>query len=199
MGDGTSSDVIPFLEALTLDRLEVLCGVPSVAHMASLALAELGLLASPSAEVKLILDFPMSHAMRVLEGTSAHGRQRTIVATRNPCPEHAEDLWELGARALVMIDLALAEPMGRVLVELRERMAAGERYRLTPVFQSPLNSTERAVLRYTARGWEQRRIAEELRVGEQSVRNAASRVHFKLGLSNPAQLALYYWGLGPRF
>ncbi len=126
-------------------------------------------------------------------------RHRTIVATRNPCFEHTEDLWALGEGALLFIPLLGSRRRGSVLSELQSRLSRGEGYRYTLSGTSRLSSTERAVLRCIARGWEARRIAEELGMCEQSVRNSASRVRSKLELHNDVGLALYYWGLGTRF
>ncbi len=181
-----------------LDRLEVLCGERSTAYAVSLALSDLGVLVQRSAEIKLLLDIPPSHALRLLEAMKIPP-EKTIVATRNTCPEHSEDLWELGSLALVSISMALARPRGSVLSEIRERIARGERYRLTPDTASRLRSTERIVLRYLARGWEPKQIAERLQLEDQSVRNTACRVRSKLGLSNDARLTMYYWGLGETF
>lgn len=51
------------------------------------------------------------------------------------------------------------------------------------------------MLRYSAQGWENRRIAQELDLNEGTVRNGLSRVFQKLGFDNRTQVALYYWGL----
>ncbi len=54
------SSLAPFPELLPLGRVQVLCGEPSVTHLASLALSEMGISACRSAEVKLLLDFPQA-------------------------------------------------------------------------------------------------------------------------------------------
>ena len=86
----------------------------------------------------------------------------------------------------VRIDQTLADAITIV--------ARGERYRLAPPVSSALTSTERTLLRYVARGLDNRQIARSLDLEEKSVRNRLTRVYAKLKVPNRVQAALYYWG-----
>lgn len=69
--------------------------------------------------------------------------------------------------------------------------ASGEFFRRTPQHDSPLTCIECRLLRYSAQGWENRRIAQELTLSEGTVRNGLCRVFEKLGFENRTQATLY--------
>jgi DNA-binding NarL/FixJ family response regulator len=71
----------------------------------------------------------------------------------------------------------------RLLTHLKSRPAAGTR--------EPLTDREREVLALLARGWGNRKIAEELSISEVTVRTHVSRVLDKLGASNRVEATLH--------
>ncbi|GAA5533985.1 helix-turn-helix domain-containing protein [Deinococcus aluminii] len=112
------------------------------------------------------------------------------MSTDNPCPEYWEDLWAFWLCGLLAGGHSVEDLAGAL-----RRAQSGESFRRTPQQESPLTCVERRLLRYSAVGWENRRIAQELDLNEGTVRNGLSRVFQKLGFENRTQLALYYWGL----
>jgi DNA-binding NarL/FixJ family response regulator len=54
-----------------------------------------------------------------------------------------------------------------------------------------LTSREREVLEAVARGWDNARIAAEVHLAEQTVRNAISRIYAKLGVRSRAEALLW--------
>ena len=59
-----------------------------------------------------------------------------------------------------------------------------------------LTERERAVLRLLARGWDNRRIAGELFIGEQTVKNHVSHSYAKLGVHSRAEAVAWAWEHG---
>jgi DNA-binding NarL/FixJ family response regulator len=55
----------------------------------------------------------------------------------------------------------------------------------------PLTERERQLLRLLAQGWDNARIAEELHLGEQTVRNYVSRLYGKLGVQTRAEAIVW--------
>jgi DNA-binding NarL/FixJ family response regulator len=53
-----------------------------------------------------------------------------------------------------------------------------------------LNSREAAIARLVAKGWSNRRIADQREMLEQSVKNTLTKVYRKLGIDNRVQLTL---------
>jgi DNA-binding NarL/FixJ family response regulator len=51
------------------------------------------------------------------------------------------------------------------------------------------------VLRCAARGWNNKAIAGQLHVQEQTVKNVLQQIYVRLQLHDHTQLALYYWGI----
>lgn len=139
------------------------------------------------APLGLLIDAPWGVALHELEQADPG---QLVVVTDNPCPEYWEDLWSFQPRGL----LAGGHSVENLAEALRETHL-GEPLRRTPEHDSPLTCMERRLLRYSAQGWENRRIAQELDVNEGTVRNGLSRVFQKLGFENRTQVALYYWGL----
>lgn len=109
-----------------------------------------------------------------------------VVVTDSPCPEDWEDLWSLQPRALLIGGHRVPE-----IAEALGRAKAGEYFRRVPHHNSPLKDMERKLLRFSAMGWENKRIAREFELTEGTVKNGMNRVFHKLGFDNRTQVALY--------
>lgn len=173
--------------------VSVRCGVEYFAASTSESLARAGLPIERDGRVWLVLDAPSGYALDVLERESEPGRA-LLVATWNPCPEHLEDLWELGPAALLGGEYLDRNPAGH-LAEVLEVVGRGERVRMTPWERSPLTAAERRMLQHSVRGASNKGVARELGIHEQTVSNTLSRVYDKLGLDGREQAWLYYWGV----
>lgn len=174
--------------------LSVLCGMPSVRFTFEHDLSVRGFRVDTEAHMKLLLDVPRAYAMRTLEGMDRTG-SKVIVVTWNSCPEHVEDLRELQPNALLSDEFFLRQDLNVALGEVLDRVSDGEYYSFTPGPTTVLTPTERAVLRYAARGWSNRCIGERLCVREQTVKNRLRSTYRKLNIANHAQAVLYYWQL----
>lgn len=163
------------------------CRLPALAAVIERSLHPLGWEVDDQASTGLLIDGPWGIALQEL---AQNNPSEWIVVTDNPCPEYWEDLWTCLPRGLLTgghrVEY-LADALGRA--------ASGEFFRRTPQHDSPLTCVERRLLRYSAQGWENRRIAQELALSEGTVRNGLCRVFEKLGFENRTQVALYYWGL----
>lgn len=135
----------------------------------------------------LLIDGPWDVALPVLEQGNP---SEWVVVTDNSCGEYWEDLWISRPRGLLAGGHSVEE-----LANALFRAQSGESFQRTPQHDSPLTCIERRLLRLSAQGWENRRIAQELDLNEGTVRNGLSRVFQKLGFENRTQVALYYWGL----
>lgn len=163
------------------------CSLPALAAVIAHSLQRLGWEPLEHAPLGLLVDGPWGVALDVLSQGHA---QEWVVVTDNPCPEYWEDLGSFWPRGLLAGGHSIEE-----LAEALNRADSGECFRRTPQHDSPLTCIERRLLRYSAMGWENRRIAQELKLHEGTVRNGLSRIFQKLGFENRTQIALYYWGL----
>ena len=163
------------------------CTLPALAAVVARSLQRLGWETCEQAPLSLLIDGPWGVALQVLSQEDAH---EWVVVTDNPCPEYWEDLWTFRPRSLLAGGHSVEE-----LAEALRRASMGDSFRRTPQHDSSLSCIERRLLRYSALGWENRRIAQELDLNEGTVRNGLSRVFQKLGFENRTQVALYYWGL----
>ncbi len=164
------------------------CGIPGLVQPLTVALEAIGVRTDQRATLLVLVDMPCGFAVEQLRSME-YAPAQVVMLVNNPCPEYWEDLWDWQTAALVSdvrIDQTLADAITIV--------ARGERYRLTPPVSSALTSTERTLLRYVARGWDNRQIARRLYLEEKSVRNRLTRVYAKLKVPNRVQAALYYWG-----
>lgn len=121
---------------------------------------------------------------------------KVIVVTWNSCPEHVEDLQELMPDALLSDEFFLRQDVEAAFRRVLALVCDGQRYTFTPGPRSLLNPREREVLRYVARGWDNRRIGEHLRICEQTVKNRLRSVYRKLGVPDRIHATLYYWQVG---
>lgn len=173
--------------SMVLRHYRLQCPLPALAAVIAHSLQRFGWETLEHAPVGLLVDGPWGVALNVLSREHA---QEWVVVTDNPCPEYWEDLSSFWPRGL----LAGGHTIGD-LADALNRAHAGESFRRTPQHDSPLTWIERRLLRYSAMGWENRRIAQELKLHEGTVRNGLSRIFQKLGFENRTQVALYYWGL----
>ncbi|MES1210766.1 MAG: response regulator transcription factor, partial [Acidobacteriota bacterium] len=74
---------------------------------------------------------------------------------------------------------------------LTGRLVTRLKLRPVPEAPKPLTERENAVLALIARGWSNRRIAQELSISDVTVRTHVSHVLAKLGVSNRVEAALY--------
>lgn len=165
------------------------CGIPALADEISQSLQRFGWEVCEHASLGLLIDGPWGVALQQVAQVDPG---EWLVVTDNPCPEYWEDLWAFGPRGLLAGGHSvehLADALGRAASEPEEC------FQRTPQHDSPLTCLERRLLRSSAQGWENKRIAQEFGLNEGTVRNGLSRVFQKLGFENRTQLALYYWGL----
>lgn len=150
------------------------------------------------APIKLLIDLPQGIAFRVLKrletlGSVERAKQRWIVVTFNTCSEYWKDLWDAGP------DILLVDPKNngdfRAAIV---RAAGGQKYQIVPERTTLLNSTERRILSFLARGYNNKDIAQYLNLQEKTIMNSLTRIYHKLGLSNRTEAALYYWGIAAR-
>lgn len=179
-------------------EVSLACGADSVRFAFKQELSTRGFRVNPRACVKLILDVPRGYAMRVLEEMHDTDYKRVVV-TWNSCPEHLEDLRELQPEALLSHEFFLRQDLDDALSKLLELVHCGNSYDFVPGTRTVLTPPERAVLRYAACGWTNRRISKQLCIAEQTVKNRLRTVYSKLNICNHAQAVLYYWEITQPF
>lgn len=167
----------------------MLCGAPISAHSIASDLQRQGFCQDLHSPIKIIVDVPQGFALPSLE-TLDRTSLRTIVATRNPCPEYWEDLWDLHPHVL-LVGAKYDQRLAKAIV----RAANGERYRITPKRAPLVSHAERKILHCIARGLGNEEIAEQLCVQEKTVRNTLTAIYQKLDMKNRTEAALYYWGI----
>jgi hypothetical protein len=164
----------------------IACGVPGLVRLTADYLEAAGARCAPHAPLRLLIDAPPTFASCQL--ACAPPPIATIVVTRNPCPEYVADLWEAQPAIVIVGDDVQPD-----VIEAVRRAAQGERYCMAPGAPR-LPPGDRAVLR-VAHGWEYGQIAGQLGLAERTVRNRVSAIYRTLGLTNRADLTLYYLGL----
>ena len=103
-------------------------------------------------------------------------------------------------------------PVGIHVVAVVRTVARGEQWYSQPVLAqvtawargetvalprvADLTGRELEVLRLVARGWDNQRIAQELFIGEQTVKNHVSRSYAKLGVCSRAAAVAWAWEHG---
>lgn len=177
----------PPLVPAILHRYRLRCGSPTLAAGIARSLQQLNWEVGEQAPLGLLIDAPWGVALQVL---SQENPGEWVVITNNPCPEYWEDVWAYRPRGLLAGNHSVED-----IAESLRCAHLGEFVRRAPRHDSRLTSIERRLLRYSAMSWDNRRIAQELKLHEGTVRNGLSRVFQKLGFENRTQVALYYWGL----
>jgi DNA-binding NarL/FixJ family response regulator len=177
-----------------IEALSVSCGIGTFQKAAESDLASLGFHIDSGAPTKLVFDVPSGYGLEILEKPNGD-RLRLLIVTWNPCREYVEDLWDLGAEALLSGEVLSKRNLAEILSAVIKRVCHGERYRLTVGPSTMLTCRERAVVRYVARGYSNKEVAQALHIEEQTVKNTLRWAYRKLGLRHHAQVALYYWGL----
>jgi DNA-binding NarL/FixJ family response regulator len=172
----------------------VLCGIAHLLEATQSKLKNLGFHIDCAAPTKLVLDFPLSYGHSVLESFK-NDRSQLIVVTWNSSREYVEDLWDLEPSALLAGEILQKQNLAQALCEVIDRVSNGEPYRLTSGPSTPLTHRERLVLRYVAKGLQNKSIAQRIHVEEQTVKNTLRSVYRKLGVRNHVQAALHYWGM----
>lgn len=142
--------------------------------------------------VRIVLDLPHGYAMNLLEETTDNNFMNVVI-TWNYCPEYWEDLWDLNPNVLLVDDgLELSVP---TLLFWAEQ---GCRRKIVPDKPTILTKTERRILQMVARNYPNCAIAEKLLIEYQTVKNMASSMYQKLGVTNRHEASLYYWSLYKR-
>jgi DNA-binding NarL/FixJ family response regulator len=188
---------VPLRDEPVCKTLCVLCGVAHLREIVTGTLLNLGFYIDAGAPIKLVLDFPYGYGFDTLK-TLTNERPRLIIVTWNPCREYHEDLWDLEPGALFAGEVFEKQNLVETLAESINHLLEDDYYRLTPGPSTSLTSRERLVLRYVALAWSNRRIAQQLSVQEQTVKNILRCVYNKLDVRCHAEAALYYWGLYSR-
>lgn len=180
--------VLPCSPGNDSPAFHILCGAPISAHSIA-GLKRQGFHQDPDAQIKVVIDAPQGFALsalKALEGLSL----RVVVATRNPCAEYWEDLWDLHPHVL----LASVRYDGK-LPDVIVRAANDERYRSTPRRATPLTCAERKILHYLARGFSNKEVASHLSICSKTVMNTLTTIYQKLNLKSREEAILYYWGI----
>jgi DNA-binding NarL/FixJ family response regulator len=162
--------------------------MPAIEWLMTNSLDAYGFRQAATASILLLVDAPQGSALRELEQIDSKERL-IIVTTHNPCPEYWEDLWSFQPAILLVGD-----SLGGEVHDAITRAAQGERYRSTPGYSMVLTVPERVMLRYIARGWSVKRIAEVRGVCSKTVSNTITIICEKLGLPDRSAAMLYYWG-----
>lgn len=186
-------DAVEPLAYTDLPAFGVLCEEDVVRLSTERKLRTLGFNPDCRAAIKLILDWGRGYAMQTLERWEDRTGVKLVAVTWNPCPEHMEDLRDLQPDGLLAGEFFLRQELTSGLAEVLGRVSRGERYYYTPGPRTMLSHEERAVLKYAARGWSNRRIGERVGIEEQTVRNRLTFIYKQLGIHNHTQAALYYW------
>lgn len=169
-----------------LGTYRILCGIPALAQQVKGNLHQIGWEAREDAPITLLVDGPWGFALK----REWYTQGELVVVTDNPCPEYWEDIGDLRPRALLAVGHSVHDT-----ADALRRASNGEFFRRTPQHDSPLTSCERKLLRHSAMGWDNKRIAREFSLSEGTVKNGMNRIYGKLGFENRTQIALYYWGL----
>ncbi len=173
--------------------VRVSSGIALVSQGTTTQLETFGIQVRPDARISVVLDVPRGHALRTLSepGPEAH---RWIAVTWNRCPEHAEDLWDLGPSALIAGSYFDGDAVG-VIGEALVAIEKGERYRLTPWQASRLTRAERRAHHLAIHGLSHKEIARHAGLKIASVGNVLSTVYDKLHIHNHQHALLRYYGI----
>jgi DNA-binding NarL/FixJ family response regulator len=150
----------------------------------------------------LVLDLNMSGApaTATLAFAKTHcPRVRVVVLTAFDDEAYVQALIEAGVAGYVLKDEAPES-----LVAAVRSVVTGGTWFSQPVVTKLVRASTRAgaagpslteredqILRMLARGWDNARIAEEIHLGEQTVRNYASRLYGKLGVETRAEAIVW--------
>lgn len=172
-------------------HVSVMCGCAAIAGLLATQLEACGFVVVPATALGLILDMPTGFAFATLLAATVPARP-TVVVTGNTCPEYWDNLVEAGAQILIA-DGDADYPIAQALMHA----IAGARYRATAERATVLTPTERRVLHMLACGCASQQIAEQLRLGRQTVRNMLTAIYHKLGVADRQAAQNYYWGVWP--
>lgn len=178
--------------------ISILSGILPSERITAAALAALGFHMDPAALTKVVLDLPRGYALHTLKNLDRFS-STVIIVTWNTCPEYMEDLRDLQPNGLISGQFFLRRDLGEALHEILDQVSQSEYFHFTLGPKTVLTPEEREVLRFAARGWNNRRIGEQIGIGEQTVKNRLGHSYKKLGIHNHVQAALYYWGIQQEF
>jgi DNA-binding NarL/FixJ family response regulator len=127
-------------------------------------------------------------------------RTRVLILTAYDDDAYVRGLVQAGAMGYVLKDEA-----PEALVQAVRTVAQGGTWFSRPVVETlvhraehdernapPLTERESQIIRLIARGWDNARIAEELCLSEQTIRNYVSRLYGKIGVQTRAEAVV--WG-----
>ncbi|WP_087005172.1 response regulator transcription factor [Gulosibacter sp. 10] len=143
-------------------------------------------------------------ATRQLLELPAESRPRVVILTTYDADEYVFAALQAGASGFLLKDATAEDLVGAVRVvaggdallspsvtsKLIADYARRPRRRMDTALLSPLTERELAVMRAIARGCSNAEVAEELFVGEQTVKTHVSRILAKLGLRDRTQIVV---------
>ncbi|ACZ43316.1 hypothetical protein Tter_2421 [Thermobaculum terrenum ATCC BAA-798] len=106
---------------------------------------------SADAAMNLVVDEPRCYALDVVERVLTK-RPYVVVVTGNPCPEHAEDLWDLGSHALLVEVMPQEQRLGEMLRQVVIGVYGGMRYLHISTARTHLSRKHQQILRHVAMG-----------------------------------------------
>lgn len=191
MSDNYVSDSL-YLEPASNTAVEVWCGIPALGELVYREINMQQLFLPRATSIKLIMDLPQGFALYTLERLrpSYRSNEHVMVITFSTCAEYWEDLWDLHPASLFVTtnhNFDLANSIRRV--------ARGERCRITPDRATVLNQSERQLLRYMARGFSNKVMAQQLGLQEKTIMNNLTIIYNKLNVRCRTQAILHYWAL----
>jgi len=133
------------------------------------------------------MDLPFGYALDYLDSNSF---TKIIVITSNPCPEYWDDILDYKPDIFLANDSSISD-----ILNALNHILLNQGFKTIPNKPTNLNPLERKILRFSALGWNNKKIASHLTISEGTVKNKQSTIHSKLGLDNKSQSVLYYWGL----
>jgi len=172
--------------------LSLVCAEPTVKYYITQLLSSIGVRVVHNAPTQIFIDIKSSFVIQALECIQCD-KIRCIVITWNLCPEYLEDLRDLEPSILITAEYFSGLNLMNAISSILEKLSDNRRYQFLPGTRTPLTKSERSVLRYVARGWDNKTICETLHLTEQTVKNYLRAIYRKLALQNRNLLILYYW------
>jgi DNA-binding CsgD family transcriptional regulator len=165
------------------------CGMSAIASRYIAALQSQGFVYNPKASIAIVLDMPNGFAPHFI-ATAQPLPHQIIIATWSFSPEYCDDLWDTRP-TILLVGQGLELDVARAI----EDIARGLSYRISPLPRSPLTSLERRILQLLANNYSVPQIAEQTKLGVQTVKNRLTMIYQALGVNDGKQAILYYWSI----
>lgn len=165
-------------------QIEIHCGIEKLGQEVATALGSRGVISGSHfrSERRLVIDAPWGWA---LSKQASSIIKKAVIVTDNPCPEYRLDILGQNPEALLS-KASIAD-----IVQALTLSTTGDLY---PYITSPLTLGERRILRLSAKGLRNKKIAQARRISVGRVKNILTNIYQKLYLNSQAQLTLYYFG-----